>query len=107
MFSDSVAVHFRDVVALVLFFSPDLSKLIMARQSESPLYWSFGPVTLTLFFFFQLATVRCPEFPRDALIPTLCLNLSGKMEEWLRFLMVHRHSFVLFLPLLLFFTMSI
>lgn len=43
-----------DAVAPVLFFSPDLSKLIMARQSGSPLCWSSGCVTLTLLCFFFL-----------------------------------------------------
>lgn len=85
--------HFRDAVAPVLFFSPDLSKLIMAQQLESPLCWSSGRVTLTLlcfffflfllFFFNNLSMVQRPQFPRDALIPSLCLNLSGKMDEWL------------------------
>lgn len=46
--------YFRDAVAPVLFFSPDLSKLIMAQQSESPLCWSSGCVTLTLLCFFFL-----------------------------------------------------
>lgn len=91
------------------FFSVQICQVnhgTTVRKTTLLVIWA---VTLMLSVYWKIWAfkVQCPEFPWDALIHSLCLNLSEKMEEQLRFFMVHLQSFVLSLPSFLLFTMSI
>lgn len=81
--------HFRDAAAPVFVFqsrSVHVNHDTAVSKSTLLVIWPCYSDTSVLFFSsFQkiISLVQCPQFPRDALNRSLCLNLSRKMDKWL------------------------